>query len=230
MKPPASASRNNSSSFAEKLGQLLSPVLHKACCIHRCSDHPQPLPTLGRMRNASYFFLDGQHLAQGLARCGHTVILDGWGSSKSPGWLTTPTLVGTADCLTKSKVSFSLVHSQASFPICLAVKCGHVTEILPLDASEVMHARALGGGAVELPSLLFLQPGTNGEKVLRVWRSPRWGSWVPAPRPGGELSTQQAHPLDGLCMRNTLPVYLRQYILGSFVIVLLFALTFSLPF
>ena len=155
---------------------------------------------------------------------------DGWGSSKSPGWLTTPTLEGTADCLTKSKVSFSLVHSQASFPIRLAVKCGHVTEILPPDVSEVMPARALGGGAVELRSLLLFQPGTNGEKVLRVWRSPRWGSWVPTPPPGEELSTHQEHPLHCLCMREKLPGYLRQYILGSFVIVLLSALTFSLPF
>ena len=31
-------------------------------------------------------------------------------------------------------------------------------------------------------------------------------------------------------MRNKLPVYLRQYTLGSFVIVLLFALTFLCPF
>lgn len=143
------------------------------------------------MRDASYFFLDGQHLAQGLTRCGHTIILDAWGSSKSPGGLTTPTLVGTADCLTKSKVSFSLAHSQASFPIRLAVKCGHVTEILPPDASKVMHARALGGEAVELPSLLLFQAGTNGDKVLRVWRSPRQGSWVPAPPPGGQLSTHE---------------------------------------
>ena len=143
------------------------------------------------MKNASYFFLDGQHLAQGLTRCGHTVILDGWGSSKSPGGLTTPTLVGTADRLTKSKVSFTLAHSQASFPIHLAVKCGHVTEILPPDASKVMHARALGGGTVELPSLLFFQARTNGDKVLRVWRSPRQGSWVPAPLPGGQLSTHE---------------------------------------
>ena len=119
------------------------------------------------MKNTSYFFLDGQHLAQGLTRCGHT-ILDGWGSSKSPGGLTTPTLVGTADRLTKSKVSFTLAHSQASFPIRLAVKCGHVTEILPPDASKVIHARALGGGTVELPSLLFFQAGTNGYTVLRV--------------------------------------------------------------
>lgn len=52
---------------------------------------------------------------------------------------------------------------------------------------------------------------------------PRAAAWRRVVHPAG-------HPLDGLCMRNTLPVYLRQYILGSFVIVLLFALTFFLPF
>lgn len=66
-----------------------------------------------------------------------------------------------------------------------------------------MHARASGGGAVELRSLLLFQPGTNGEEGLKSMEKSKMGKL--GPHAGGELSTHQEHPLHCLCMREKLP-------------------------
>lgn len=88
----------------------------------------------------------------------------------------------------------------------------------------MLYARALGGPAAEL---LCHSSSLDGDKVLEDGGDPRWGSWVPAPLHGGELSIHQAGPPPPgyLCTRNKLLLCLKQYFWGPFGTVLLLALT-----
>lgn len=131
------------------------------------------------MRNVSYSFRDCQHLAQCLAHREHAITLaDRWVGlwQISPGWLTTPSLVETANCLTKSVFLFSLAHSQASFPICLAGRCGHVTEVSPKGCEQSAVCQGFGRPSSRA-ALSFLQPGWR--QGPRGWRRPKMGKLGP---------------------------------------------------
>lgn len=105
----------------------------------------------------------------------------------SPGRFITPSGVETANRPMKSMLHFSLAHSQPTFPICPAVRCGHGLRSYRRNVSKVVCARALGRHVAKL------QPGAD-EKVLEDGEVTRWGSLGPCVTAWKTVSTNKGNP------------------------------------